>query len=386
MNILLTIHHDLDPHSGAAGSVLALGRAYQQLGHEVTYYAFNDLPSWVPDKATGVLFPELLAAHVLSQHAKRPFDVIDASTGDAWVWGTWLQHFAKSRPLLVTRSHGLEHAVHLQNLEDAARGQLHLSWKYPLYWGGFRLWEVARSLRCADLVFLLNRQDLKYATERLGVHPDRANVCLNGISDALLNLPFEPASPDAPRIGIALIGTYILRKGIQYSVPALNAVLRRYPQVFVSFLGTGCSEEQVHKDFEPIVRDRVQVIPRFDQAKLPSLLKGHQIKLFAPLCEGFGKALVEAMACGLAPVTTAAAGPLEVVQDGQDAIVVPLRDSQAIERAIARLIDNSAERARIQQNAHQTAQKYNWMRFAQARLTLYKAALDKKRQMIVHPT
>lgn len=380
MKILLTIHHPLDPNSGAPGSVLKLGQTYQALGHEVSYYSFDNLPSWVPDMATGIAFPHALAAHLVKAQAQQSFNVVDASTGDAWMWGS-LRWRSQQAPLLVTRSHGLEHAIHLENLEDARQGRMHLSWKYPIYHGGFRLWEVAQSLRCADLVFLLNRQDLKYATEQLGVNPDQAHVCPNGIPDAFLNLPFAATPPEQPTIKIAQIGTYILRKGIQYSVPALNAILQRYPHVQVSFLGTGCPVEPVHADFDSSVRDRVQVVPRFDHTALPTLLSDHQIKLFAPLSEGFGKALIEAMACGLAPVTTAAPGPLEIVHDGQDAIVVPIRNALAIEQALERLITDRAYLEQLRHNAYTTAQNYSWVQAAKQRLSLYETALDKRRRV-----
>lgn len=377
MNILLTIHHELDPHSGAPGSVLKLGQAYQALGHQVHYYSFDNLPRWVPGRATGIVFPEFLAAHLATTCDR--FDVVDASTGDAWVWGSVLRRFTQQRPILVTRSHGLEHTVHLDYLEEARQGTLHLSWKYPIYHGGFRLWEVATSLRCADLVLLLNHQDLKYVTDVLGVAPDRAHVSLNGIPDDFLNLPFEPLPDDA--ISIAQIGTYIPRKGTRYSVPALNTILQRYPQVFVSLLGTGCPEAEVYADFAAEVRDRVTVIPKFNHSRLPELLKGHQIKLFSPISEGFGKALVEAMACGLAPVTTAAPGPLEVVRDGHDAIVVPIRNQLAIEQALERLIGDRAYLQHLRHNAYATAQQYSWMQTAQQRLALYEAALDKRKHV-----
>ena len=329
---------------------------------------------------TGIVFPELLANHLFRICQTQKLDVIDASTGDTWIWGVVFRKFLKKSPLLVTRSHGLEHAVHHENLEESRRGKLHLSWKYPLYHGGFRLWEVATSLRNADLAFLLNRQDLKYSTEHLGVSPERVHVCPNGIPDEFLNLPFHVTEDlEQSSIKIAQIGTYIHRKGIQYSVPALNVILKRYPHIEVGFFGTGCPQEKVHADFEPSVRDRVKVIPRFQHDKLPTLLKDYQIKLFTPLSEGFGKAIVEGMACGLAPVTTAAPGPLEIVRDGYDAIVVPIRNSLAIEQALERLISDRSYLEQLRHRAYTTAQNYSWMQCAQKRLALYKDALNRRK-------
>ena len=378
MNILFTIHHNLDPNAGAPGVTWKLGQEYQRLGHEVEYYSFDNLPHKLPGMAESMLFPEFLASHILTLSQKQAVDVIDASTGDAWVWAKLRR--ISNNPVLVTRSHGLEHIIHLENLEEARLGKLHLSWKYPLYHGGFRLWEVANSLRDADLSLFCNRHDLKYAIEKLGVDVERASLCENGIPEAFLNLPFEP-TPEAEDsvIRIALIATYIPRKGIHYGVPALNKILARYPQVEVSFMGTGCPEAQVYEDFEPSIRDRIRVVPRYQHDTLPELLRGHHIKLFPTLSEGFSVALMDAIACGLAPVTTTTPGPMEVVRDGDNGILVPPRDSEAIVQALERLITDRPYLEKLRRNAYATAQKYSWQRNARDNLILYKAALSQKR-------
>ena len=120
-----------------------------------------------------------------------------------------------------------------------------------------------------------------------------------------------------------------------------------------------------------ILRGRVKVVPRFDRTELPALLKGYQIKLFPTLMEGFSLALVEAMACGLAPIVTSTPGPLEIVQDGHDGLVVPVRDSRAMERALERLITDRALLDKLRRNAHAKVQAYSWSQIAQQRLQLY---------------
>lgn len=95
MNILLTIHHNLDFNSGAPGSILKLGEQYQKLGHKVQYYSFDNLPPWMSGKAKSLLFPWFLVAHILNISNKEVVDVVDASTGDAWVWGSTFQLLQK---------------------------------------------------------------------------------------------------------------------------------------------------------------------------------------------------------------------------------------------------------------------------------------------------
>ena len=379
MNVLLTTHGCLDPNSGAAGSTLILGQEYQKLGHQVTYYSYNDLPKSLSDILKYFIFPLWVASFLWRQNSKKQFDVVDAHTGDLWLWAKWLSKLQRNSPLLVTRSHGLEHIYHLQLKEDEARGDLSLSWKYYLYRGGIHLWEVKQSLCHADLVFLLNSEEHKYAVEVLGISPDKVHTVANGIPDYLLNLPFEPIAEEDKTIRIAQVGTFIQRKGIKFSVPALNNILSRYPNVEMSFLGTMCSADEVYANFNPDVRDRISIIPRFNHETLPELLKGHHIKLFPPLSEGFGKALIEAMACGLAPVATAAGGPLDIISDRHDGLLVPLRDSQAIEQALEDLITDRSKLNKLRQNAYHTAQKYSWQSCAKERIALYEEALESKK-------
>ena len=382
MNILLTIHEDLDPDSGAAGSALKLGREYQKLGHQVTYYSYKDLPKSLPAIFKHLIFPFWVAGFLWVQNSQKKFDVIDAHTSDIWLWAKWLSKLQNHSSLLVARSHGLEHIYHLQIKKDVSRGDLSLSWKYGLYRGSIYLWEVTQSLRHADLVYLLNSEERKYAIEVLNISSDKIYVVGNGIPDYLLNLPFEPIADSDKNIRIAQVSTFIDRKGIKFSVPALNNILSRYPNVEMSFLGTACREctdvNEVYANFDTEVRDRIKVIPRFDHEALPELLKGHHIKLFPSLSEGFGKALVEAMACGLAPITTAAGGPLDIVSDRNDGLLVPLRDSQAIEQALENLINDRSQLNKLRQNAYNTAQKYSWHRVAENRTFLYEKFLEHK--------
>ncbi len=57
--------------------------------------------------------------------------------------------------------------------------------------------------------------------------------------------------------------------------------------------------------------------------------------------EGVPKVLIEAAACGRPIVTTDAPGCREIVQDGLNGFLVPLRDVTALVDALKRLIDSS---------------------------------------------
>ena len=84
MRILLSIHHRLVPGAGAPGATLALADALRRLGHEADTLSFDSVARVPGDRARELLFPELAALR-LRKLAGR-YDVVDASTGDAWLW------------------------------------------------------------------------------------------------------------------------------------------------------------------------------------------------------------------------------------------------------------------------------------------------------------
>lgn len=375
MRIALVIHHLLDPHSGAAGGVLALADGYRRRGHEVELFSHSDLPARMSPRAREMAFPVFVASHLRRAMKDRCLDVIDASTADAWLWGIATRR-RRERPALVTSSNGLEHAAHARRLKEAELGNIELSWKYPLYFGGFRLREVEASLRLADAALFLNRHDRAYAIQRLGVAPSRAHLVRNGVPDDLLGLRRPQADPAGFRI--AQIGSYIPGKGIRYGARALGRILERRDDVSVRFLGTGCEPERVLADFDRAVHTRIEVVSHFERKRLPELVADCQVKLFPTLSEGWGNVALEAMACGLAPVTTAVPGPMMFVRDGKNGLIVPPADVDALTSAVERLLDEPPLLARLREAAWRTAQDYGWQSVADQRLAIYAGVLGER--------
>jgi glycosyltransferase involved in cell wall biosynthesis len=380
MKILLVIHVSLDPNAGASGVTLKLGEAYENSGHEVYYYSHDDLPSWPSGKLATILFPYHVARHIWRLSRSIGLDVVHASSGVAWIWGMLFARLSLSqRPLLITQSHGLEHTVHEQLLEEVKQGRMKLSWKYPLYSGSVLLWQVAKSFQVADCCFMLNQYDAETVKGRMRVPAEKVKVFPNAIPDEFVGLPFEVLPEAAQLPGIAFVGSYLDRKGIQYGVPALNNLMQRYPRLRVSFLGTGGTVEKVLHDFSPAVRDRVTVIPSFNKSELPHLLKDSHILLFPSLSEGFPLAVPEAMACGLAPIVTNIPGPTEILVNGVNGLVVPPRDQMQLEQAMAQLIDDRECLQRLRVAAYETVQGYTWSNVAQRHLDLYSERLGRSR-------
>ena len=303
MRVLFSIHHVLNKDLGAPGATCNLAQELSGLGHQTEILSMSNMGHGVENIRSHLVYPWFTYQRL--SRAYRDYDVLDLSSGDGWVF----ERFGRSRGrLLVARSHGLEHIAHLARIQKAREGKMALSWKYKFYHGGFRLWEVAESFRRADLSFFLNNEDRAYAVQHLGVSSERARITSNGIANELLGLPFSPKPSGNGEFKIALIGSYSPRK-IHNVPPVLNELLHKNTHWSVGFLGTGIDEDRVRKDYEPEVQGRIHVVKHYLNKALPELIRGYDVLLFPSLSEGFGLAVFEAMACGLAVVASRLACP-----------------------------------------------------------------------------
>lgn len=375
--VLLGIHHPLDPDLGAPGVTLALGNALTELGCEVSYFGFGEgFPGVTSYSAWHSLrFPWVLSRW-LARNAGR-FDVLDITTGDCWPWARLGRPGAKRRHALITRSHGLEQVVSEQLRADVRAGLARLSWKYPLYHGGFRLWEVRESLRVSDHVVLLNPMDRDYARDRLGVPAERISLIPHGLPE-----PFRALPPPEPRaegpLRLAFVGSWIQRKGRE-DVVAVARELREQGVAFsLSLFGTGTAEAEVLEAFPISVREHVRVVPRYRHAELPGLLREHEVLLFPSHAEGYGMALIEAMACGLAPLSTPVGVAPEVIREGQSGRLLPIGDVPGFTAAVRAFAKDRGRLFDMQRAAQSAVQGMTWRDVALRTLRLYESVLQAR--------
>lgn len=87
-------------------------------------------------------------------------------------------------------------------------------------------------------------------------------------------------------------------------------------------------------------------------------------RVFASACwhEGFNFCPLEAMACGVPVAMTDDGGSRDYVRDGENALVVPPCDPEALGSAIRRLLDDAPQRRRQIVAGMETAWSYDWDR------------------------
>lgn len=92
--------------------------------------------------------------------------------------------------------------------------------------------------------------------------------------------------------------------------------------------------------------------------------------------EGLPKVLLEAMACGKPCITTEAPGCRDAVRDGDNGLLVPVKDAEALAAAIARLLDDPTLCRRMGERSRQRAvEEFSQERVITDTLAVYREVL-----------
>jgi glycosyltransferase involved in cell wall biosynthesis len=343
--VLMLSHHPRTLAGGATLADAALAAGLEELGHRVDLLYFDDVfPDWVRGTWRLLLFPWAAARAFLRRHAESRYGVIESTAGDAWVIALLLRLLPGPRPLLSIRTHGLEHRRAELDEERRRREGRPAGLLTRLYHFRWRLWEVARDLRRADAVFLLNQEDARHAAGALRVPPERIHTISNGLPPYLTEMQAPEADPER-LFRLLFLGVWSPVKGADLLPAIVRRVFAGDPRWRLTCAGTQTSPEEVLAAFDPAGRPRIEVIPRYEHRELPEILRRHGVFLLPSPAEGCSLALLEAMAGGLVPVTTRTGYAADLIEPGRNGFLAEPGDAGSPAAAILELA-RDPERAR----------------------------------------
>ncbi|TWS21640.1 glycosyltransferase family 4 protein [Tsukamurella asaccharolytica] len=153
------------------------------------------------------------------------------------------------------------------------------------------------------------------------------------------------------RLGVRK-GSYDLIAAVALLPPEIRARLH------LTLAGDGEVDEVRAAAAAAGVEESVSVRGWVDPAGRDALLATAQVFALPSYDEGLPMALLEAMASGLAPLTTPVGAIPEAITDGADGLLVPPGDVPALSAALARLVDDRDLRERIAAGARRRARDF----------------------------
>ena len=202
-------------------------------------------------------------------------------------------------------------------------------------------------------VFIAASDVIAGILERDGIQRERIVTVHDGVSIGLIDKQDAVDAHAAfwlphgsPVVGnVAALAAH---KGQKHLIAAAKLVMRDVPDTRFLIVGEGELKDQLERQIKQLALERHVTLTGFRPDAI-GLMKSFDLFAMSSITEGLGSAVLEAMACGLAVVSTRAGGLPEVVVDGETGILVAPHDEPAMAQAIVSLLKDPAQRAAMGQ-------------------------------------
>lgn len=178
---------------------------------------------------------------------------------------------------------------------------------------------------------------------------------------------------DADVFRILFVGHVDPRKGLHYLLKAFSSLKLPNSELIVvggyednSWLGSDADYEHVRF---------IGNVPRVD---LKFYYRCSSIFVLPSIVDSFGLVVSEAMAMGLPVVVSENVGAKEIVRNGKDGFVVPIRNVDALQEKILWLYEHPEERKLMGQQSRLRVQEFTWERYRERVQDVYWGILHKE--------
>lgn len=232
-------------------------------------------------------------------------------------------------------------------------------WSGYAYFGMLDVW--TRGLIRSGLAFAVG-QDLvnAYSRESSAVH----RIVVSVISGSAIH-GRPPHFRDANKTRLLHVGRLSSEKGVVVLLEALRQLKRKYQRRFeLTVAGSGPEEIRLKENAKSLgIEKNVRFLGYVrEDAELSRLYQESDVFILPSFTEGVPKVILEAMANGLPVVATSVGGIPEIIQNGENGLLVPPGDAEGICESVYRLLIDQKLCARVRTSAIETARMYTMER------------------------
>lgn len=212
------------------------------------------------------------------------------------------------------------------------------------------IWKIAlrAALRQARYIVVLGAAWRDFLVSEVGVESERIAIVLNGVPRPVCGDGLRCPGP----VRLLFLGRLGDRKGVPDLVEALASPAMRERSWTATIAGDGEVDRFRGEVARRGLSDRVALPGWVDRPTTSKLLGQADILVLPSHHEAMPIAVVEALAFGVAVVTTPVGSVPEFLSDGVNARLVPPGAPATLADALARLIDDPGERARVAAAGH----------------------------------
>jgi glycosyltransferase involved in cell wall biosynthesis len=163
-------------------------------------------------------------------------------------------------------------------------------------------------------------------------------------------------SEENRKLRVLYVGALTQRKGLSYLLEAIHKV-----ETEVEFTMIG-SRSGTCKPLDAALQ-RYHWTPTAPHSAILEAMSQNDVLAFPTLLEGFALVVLEAMSRGMAVITTPSSGALDVITNGKDGFIVPIRSSDALAEKLDLLANDRELLKSISESALRRARECTWQSY-----------------------
>jgi starch synthase len=167
----------------------------------------------------------------------------------------------------------------------------------------------------------------------------------------------ESPRESAGRLRVLFVGGLSQRKGIADLFEAV-AILGRHVDLTVIGKKAGAACPVLDTNLS-----RHRWIPSLPREGILAEMRNHDVLVFPSLFEGFGLVVTEALSQGVPVITTPHTCGPDILEDGIDGFIVPIRSPEAIAEKLEHLASDRSHLAEMSQAALKKARSLSWAEY-----------------------
>jgi glycosyltransferase involved in cell wall biosynthesis len=147
--------------------------------------------------------------------------------------------------------------------------------------------------------------------------------------------------------------------------PQVLALLRQeFPEAQLTMVGPDKGDGALRRTLETAARlgvsDALKILPGIAKREVPAVLAEGEIFLNTTHADNTPVSVLEALATGLCVVSTDVGGLRHLLQDDEDALLVPPDDARAMARAVSRILKEPGLAERLSRGGRQKVEAFDW--------------------------
>jgi glycosyltransferase involved in cell wall biosynthesis len=158
---------------------------------------------------------------------------------------------------------------------------------------------------------------------------------------------------------------------------AFRIVQRERPDAALTLVGSGADEPALRRLAADLGLRRVTFAGRVAPEAIADYYAASDIYIQSPDIDNMPTSVIEAFASGLPVVSTRAGGVPVLIEDGEQGLLAPLDDHEALAAQILRLLAEPDLGRRLARNAREACQAYAWPAVRDEWLRAYRGVLSR---------